>query len=63
MGEDDILITDSDSKSVNQLISEEAVYRTAPATPGLLERRRKMELECTSSGLILDDVISESEMF
>ena len=29
-------ITDSISESVNELINHEAVYRTAPATPGLL---------------------------
>ena len=29
-------IADSINQSVNQLISDEAVYRTAPATPGLL---------------------------
>ena len=29
------------SELMNQLISDMAVYRTAPATPGLLKRRRK----------------------
>ena len=33
------------SDSLNQLISDEAVYRTAPATPGLLDINKSRSLK------------------